>query len=275
LTRGDGSEFDAIAGDYDLARPTYPSALVDAACARGGLERRAPVLEIGCGSGQLTRLLAERDLCVDAVDPGAKLIAVARERIDSSDVRFHLGRFENVTLPPGAYDAVFSATAFHWIDPGVGWAKVGELLRPGGILALLQTGVGGEASELDEAILEAWRDATPPVSGWSYRDPYTFWDGIETRRTNISEVWAWVTRHDVARDKAVHLFGDVEVLAVPTTLEQTASDYLSLLCTTSSYLRLPLAAREILEARVRGAFERAGGVSRAVEWTLLVSARRR
>ena len=44
---------------------------------------------------------------------------------------FRIGRFEDVELPSGAFAAAFSATAFHWVDPSVGWAKVARLLQPG------------------------------------------------------------------------------------------------------------------------------------------------
>ena len=96
------------------------------------------MLEIGCGTGKLTEALVERGLRVDAVDPGPNMIALARKRTGGSEaVTFHVGRFEDVALPEGAFDAVFSATAFHWVDPSVGWAKAARALRPGGILALL------------------------------------------------------------------------------------------------------------------------------------------
>ena len=62
---------------------------------------------------------------------------------------YALSRFEDVELPCGAFDAAFSATAFHWIDPAIGWAKVADVLQPGGVFALL-THMG--FSPLDEQI---------------------------------------------------------------------------------------------------------------------------
>ena len=94
---------------------------------RGGLEAGARVLEVGCGTGKLTELLAARGLEVDAVDPGEAMIAAARRRVgDAPNVRFHHGRFEDVALAEDAYDAVFSATAFHWVEPEVGWVEGGR-----------------------------------------------------------------------------------------------------------------------------------------------------
>ncbi len=77
MSEPDGSEFDAIAAEYDRVRPSYPDALVDAACDRARLSPGSRVLEVGCGTGQLTEMLAARRLEVDAVDPG--LAALVRE----------------------------------------------------------------------------------------------------------------------------------------------------------------------------------------------------
>jgi SAM-dependent methyltransferase len=133
-----GSVFDDVAAAYDAVRPSYPGELVEAACEAGALDGRSAVLEIGCGTGKLTELLVARGLRVRAVEPGANLVAAARKRIGQPGaVLFDVGRFEDADLPENSYDAVFSATAFHWVDPTVGWAKVAALLRPRGLLALL------------------------------------------------------------------------------------------------------------------------------------------
>jgi 2-polyprenyl-3-methyl-5-hydroxy-6-metoxy-1,4-benzoquinol methylase len=126
-----------VAEDYDRVRPGYPALLIDAACAIGSLSPGSRVVEVGCGTGKLTGALVERGLRVEAVDPGRDLIEVARRRVGRSSARFHIARFEDAQLPDGAFDAVFSATAFHWVDPAVGWSKAAHLLRPGGVMALL------------------------------------------------------------------------------------------------------------------------------------------
>jgi 2-polyprenyl-3-methyl-5-hydroxy-6-metoxy-1,4-benzoquinol methylase len=77
-SRSYGTVFDTIAAEYDRHRPTYPGELIDHACRAGGLAPGDRVLEIGCGTGQLTRSLAERGLSVTAVEPGANLVALAR-----------------------------------------------------------------------------------------------------------------------------------------------------------------------------------------------------
>ena len=128
--RSFGQVFDSCATEYDQVRRSYPPVLVDAAVDRGGLVPGSRVLEVGCGTGKLTELLAGRGLVVDAVDPGLNMVEVARKRVDETDrVRFHIGRFEELPLEDGLFDAAFSATAFHWIEPDVGWRKVANRVR--------------------------------------------------------------------------------------------------------------------------------------------------
>ena len=97
-----GEVFDSVAEDYDLVRQGYPAVLVEAAIVRGGLTNGSRVLEVGCGTGKLTESLAAHQLNVDAVDPGPRMIEQAKRRVGvSGDVRFHVGRFEDVAFPEG------------------------------------------------------------------------------------------------------------------------------------------------------------------------------
>jgi ubiquinone/menaquinone biosynthesis C-methylase UbiE len=271
VAQPEGLLFDGVAADYDRVRPSYPASLVDEACALAGLTSGAPVVEVGCGTGKLTVSLAERGLHVDAIDPGPEMVAVARRRLGEATVRFHLGRFEDVELPAGRYGALFSATAFHWVDPAVGWAKAARLLRPGGIIALLAY-VGGQ-SELDEEFLAAWREVLPDAAGWSSRDERTVREGAEARRGNVSELWAWLTRRELAAPEAAELFGDVRISSVRIDKEEAPDDALAFVRTTSSYLRLDEGHRQQLERRLAEVMARAGGAYRSTEHATLVSAR--
>jgi ubiquinone/menaquinone biosynthesis C-methylase UbiE len=131
--------FDAIAERYDATRQSYPAEVVDAVVANAALGPGAAVLEIGCGTGQLTQQLAGRALDLTAIDIGASMVQAARRNIGEATARFQVSSFEDFA-GSGPFDLIVSATAFHWIDPGVGLAKAARLLRPGGWLALLTTG---------------------------------------------------------------------------------------------------------------------------------------
>src|SRR6476646_9817404 len=120
-------------------------------------------------------MLVARGLRVDAVDPGARLVEEARRRVGDGRVDFHLGRFEDVELSPGSFAAAFSGTAFHWVDPTVGWGKVAEVLAPGGMLALLQTGLPALVEEFDRSV---WH-AVLPEHAWPVTDPFDVWSGAD------------------------------------------------------------------------------------------------
>ncbi len=128
---------DQVAPLYDRARPGYPSALFDDIIAYAALAGDARILEVGCGTGQATLPLAQRGYAIDCVEPGARMVAIARARLAGFPaVSITCSSFERFTAPPASYDLLLSATAFHWVDPRVRFGKAHELLRLGGTLAL-------------------------------------------------------------------------------------------------------------------------------------------
>src|SRR5215472_583919 len=134
-----GKVFDEVAAEYDRNRPMYPDELVDQACRVAGIGAGDQVLEIGCGSGQLTRSLVARGLHVTALEPGQNLLALARKNLEGAGaVDFMNARFEDAPCPQEHFRAVFSASALHWVDPKVSWLKIANVLVPGGTLALMQ-----------------------------------------------------------------------------------------------------------------------------------------
>jgi Methylase involved in ubiquinone/menaquinone biosynthesis len=202
-----GKVFDEIAAEYDRHRPTYPDELVDQACQVAGIGSGDHVLEVGCGSGQLTRGLVARGLHVTALEPGKSLIALARQNLEGAgEVEFVNAQFEDALLPREQFQAVFSASAFHWVDPKVSWQKAADVLVPGGTLALVQyCGLEEPRSKRDqEAALAAMRKVAPDIAAnWpAYRDLDATLAGMEQRRGNVSEVWAWLGSYDIGQDYA-------------------------------------------------------------------------
>ena len=187
--RSYGVVFDTVATEYDRRRPTYPDELIDRAFNTAGLAGGDRVLEIGCGTGQLTRGLVARGLHVTGVDPGGNLIALAdRELRGPGTARFVNRRFEDARLD-GPFAAAFSASAFHWVDPDVSWAKVARALTPGGLLALIQyIGLQHERTAPDDdALMTALARAAPEIAaGWPpLRDLETILAGVAATRDKL------------------------------------------------------------------------------------------
>ena len=277
--RSYGLVFDEIAAEYDRSRPIYPDELIDQACHVAGVGTGDHVLEVGCGTGQLTRGLVARGLRVTAVDPGKNLLAQASRNLEGADgVEFVNARFEDVSLPREQFQAVFAASAFHWVDPEVGWRKAADLLVPGGTLALLTyCGLEETRSRRDqEAVLAAMAKVAPDVAAnWpTYRDLDATLAGIEQRRSNVSKVWAWLGSYDIGEDYAGSLFDNVQVAVMPKLLEHAPDELNALVRTMSFYARLSPDQREALEREYEAIYELLGRPIRASTLAVVVTARR-
>jgi ubiquinone/menaquinone biosynthesis C-methylase UbiE len=132
--------FDSVAQLYEASRPGYPSEIVEFAVATAAVGAGSEVLEVGCGTGQLTESLACHGFRLTAIDIGPSMINAARRRLDGSAVSFQIASFEDFAAADASFDLIISGTAFHWVDPEVMFRKPARLLRPGGWLALLETG---------------------------------------------------------------------------------------------------------------------------------------
>lgn len=277
--RSYGIIFNEIAGEYDRHRPSYPNALIDQACEVAGIGPGDPVLEIGCGTGQLTRSLLDRGLRVIALEPGEQLLARARDQLqDAGEVQFVNARLEDASLPRGHYRAVFCASAIHWVDPDVSWRKAADALVDGGTLGLVSYfGLVEERSTHDQQALHAAlaRIAPDLAAAWpTYRGLDATLVGAAARRGNVSEVWGWLGSYELAREHAACLFEEAQLAAVPMLLEHTAEELNALLGTMSFWKRLSPRQREALAAETDALHQRLGRPIRSSTVACLVTARR-
>jgi SAM-dependent methyltransferase len=145
--------FSQIAAGYAAHRPTYPAALVDV------LARLAPARRVawdaGCGSGQLSRVLAGRFERVIATDASAEQIARAAAY---AGVEYRCAPAEKSGLPGGAVDLATAAQAAHWFDLPAYYSEVRRVVRAGGTVALISYGVVTVSGELDAIIGPFYRD---------------------------------------------------------------------------------------------------------------------
>ncbi len=279
LARSYGKVFNEVAVEYDRNRPAYPDALVDRACEVAGIGDGSRVLEIGCGTGQLTRSLLARGLRVTALEPGDRLIGVAEKNLkDAGDVEFVNARLEDVQLSRESYEAVFSASAIHWIDPDVGWRKIADALAPKGTLALIQYfGLQEQRSADDQkAVLSVLRSHAGEIAAtWPiYRDLDCTIAGVQERRRNVAGAWSWLGSYDIGRDYVADLFEDLQLATAPTLIEHTADELNALLGTMSYWARLAPDQRDALVNEYQALHERLKRPIRSSIVAALVTARR-
>ncbi len=135
---------------YDRVRPSYPDELFADLVTITGVHERSSVLEVGCGTGQATRSLAAIGCAVTAVEPGVGMAALARQRLATlGNVEVETAMFEEWDDRGRRFDVLVAASAWHWVDPSIGWRRAHDLLHPGGWMALLGNVVVSRPGELE------------------------------------------------------------------------------------------------------------------------------
>jgi SAM-dependent methyltransferase len=129
--------FDESPEIYERARPLYPEQMWDELFSL--LPATPSVLEIGPGTGKATGALLVRGARVVACEPGRNLARYLRNKFDTATLEVRNEGFEASSPDLADYDAVVAATSFHWVDPLVRVRMAHAALRPGGILAVIDT----------------------------------------------------------------------------------------------------------------------------------------
>ena len=141
------ASFGDAASHYERYRPGPPVEAVDWIL-------RAPtpvarVVDLGAGTGALSRLLVGRADEVVAVEPDDRMRAVLTESVPG--VRAVAGRGESIPLPDASADAVIASSSWHWMDPVPTLLEVGRVLVPGGTLAALWSGPDPDSGLIAQA----------------------------------------------------------------------------------------------------------------------------
>ncbi len=259
---GLGLLFNSVATDYDAVRPGYPDELFDELAAIAGLGASSRVLEIGPGTGIATRSLLARGWRVRAIEPGADLAEVARARSAGASLVVEHATFEGWHPDARRFDLVFSATAFHWVEPDVRWVKAAAVLEEGGHLALMtnRTVAGGSFHELDAASVDLHRRHAPGMTdeGTSPAAEELI-AAMERKSGDIGLLWS-VAEPKGGALRAGRLFEPPLLRSRLWEHEYGAKDAVRLLSTYSAYLALSGADRERVLAGIEALIdERFGG----------------
>ncbi len=127
--------FGAAARAYERSRPDYPSEAIERLTQELEIDRAGVVLDLGAGTGKLTRMLTPTGGRVVALEP----VESMRRRFSEvvTGVPLVGGVAEALPFPDETFDAVVVAQAFHWFDGDAALREIHRVLRPRGRLALL------------------------------------------------------------------------------------------------------------------------------------------
>jgi SAM-dependent methyltransferase len=162
--------FDHAVDVYEEARPEYPEEAIRWLAERLELGPGRTVLDLGAGTGKLTRRLVATGARVIAVEP----LPAMRARLEQlvPDAEALDGSAEAIPAADGSVDVVTVGQAFHWFRLDDALPELHRVLRPGGALALLwNMRADGQLEEKLGAILRPLRGETPAhtTTGWRQR----------------------------------------------------------------------------------------------------------
>ena len=149
--------FSTRSADYAAYRPTYPRTLVDYLA--GLCQATRCALDVGCGTGQLSVLLANRFTRVIATDASARQTeqAEAHERVE-----YRVAPAERSGLLDHSVDLITAAQAAHWFDLPAFYAEARRIGKPGAILALITYGVLQADPDIDPTVQHFYKDVVGP-----------------------------------------------------------------------------------------------------------------
>ena len=193
-------KFGKSAREYELGRPTWPAELIDRAVADLELGPKATVLDLGAGTGKLTRDLVPQFGHVIAVEPDGAMLGVLEEVVPAAEAL--AGRAEAIPVGDDSVDAVFTAEAFHWYASDETVVEIVRVLRPrGGLVIFFNVDFGDPeppmGEEVDRVLDVAFAKGGSPgigkvLSGF-WREPVAK-AGFEPLREAESERWVTRTR---------------------------------------------------------------------------------
>jgi SAM-dependent methyltransferase len=234
LQRDRAESFGTVADDYDRFRPSYPAALIDELAAL----TPGTVLDVGCGTGKATTLLAARGLNVLGVEIDAEMAAVARRH--GLDVE--VGAFESWDAAGRRFDLITCAQAWHWIDPARGVDKAADLLKPAGALAPFWN--YGELDEQTQRAMDAVYARVAP----------------ELSRSDGSRGFRQLETEHLPHLRDSGRFATIEVRTHPWGRGYTAAEWTAMVQTHSDHLQLAPEHRQRLLTALEEMINNLGGV---------------
>lgn len=161
---GNNHVFKDIILDYEIGRPGYPIELFNDIVNFSGLKNDARVLEIGSGPGQATDYFVKNLYSITGIEIEEKQVQYLLEKYSEyKNFNSICSSFEEYDGVKEDYDLIFSATAFHWIKPEIGYPKAYNLLKKGGVIAVFWhlSSVVEPKTEMQIEIRNIYRKAAP------------------------------------------------------------------------------------------------------------------
>ncbi|WP_217362311.1 class I SAM-dependent methyltransferase [Cohnella herbarum] len=208
------------------------------------MKKEEKILEIGCGTGQATGGLVNKDYKnITCIELGDRLAQFTSDKFKSyTSIKVINTSFEEWDGLGSPFHLAISGTAFHFIEPKIGYRKVWELLDSTGTIGFFWTIHVPMFDEVHNEIRSHYLELAPHLDDSKYRTP----EEIINERRIITEYTG--------------IFTDLVVKEYSRLLSYTSCDYVALLNTNSKHRQLPETIRNALLKKIEDTIDRAGGV---------------
>ncbi len=234
--------FDTVAAQYEKLRPAYVSELYEDIFRYKQLDQTSRAMEVGIGGGQATLPILMTGCDVTAVEYGKNFSQLCRQKfIGFPGFSVVTSKFEDFAGESDSYDLIYSASAFHWVPEEIGYPKVFDLLKSGGVFARFANHPYKDKGreELSQAIQKIY-DVYMPNAG----------EGSEYGEREAEE------RAEIAREYG---FTDFCYKLYHRTRTFTAKEYTALLGTYSDHMVIAEETRKVFFSEMERTIDQHGG----------------
>lgn len=234
--------FDTVAAQYEKLRPEYVPELYEDIFRYKQIDQTSHALEVGIGGGQATLPILKTGCRVTAVEYGENFSQLCRQKFrEFPGFSVVTSKFEDFAAESGSYDLIYSASAFHWVPEKIGYPKVFDLLKSGGVFARFANHPYKDKGreEMSQAIQKVY-DVYMPNS----------MEGSEYGENEAKEM---------AETARKYGFTDICYRLYHRTRTFTAKEYTALLGTYSDHMVIEEETRKAFFSEIEQAINRFGG----------------
>ena len=237
---------DTVADIYEKLRPGYVDELYQTIFNYKPINNTSSVVEIGIGGGQATLPFLQTGCNLTAVDYGENFCKICREKFkEFPNFSAASGKFEDIVFN-GEYDLIYSASAFHWISEEIGYKKVYEMLKDGGIFARFAN--------------HPYRDKGKPALSEEMDRIYAeYYYKYHNKEPKTPVEYTEQQAYDRALIAEKYGFTDIQYKLFYRTRTFSAKEYITLLGTYSDHIAIEETTRKEFFSKIEEAINRLGG----------------
>lgn len=238
--------FDTVADTYEKLRPGYVDELYQDIFEYKTINKQSRVVEIGIGGGQATLPILKTGCNLTAVDYGENFCEICRKKFkEFPNFSAVSGKFEDIDCN-GKYDLIYSASAFHWIPEEIGYKKVYDMLKNGGVFARFAN--------------HPYRDkGKPELSAEMDRIYAEYYCKYHNKEPKPLVEYTEHQAHNRALIAEKYGFTDIQYKLDYRTRTFTAKEYIMLLGTYSDHIAIEETIRNEFFSKIEDAINRHGG----------------